>query len=97
MKTYDFGLRLKELRERQGLTQEQVAKRLEITKAAISSWERNISQPTTDTLKTLAVLYRAKTDYMLGLDNHVYIQADGLTHRQLEAVETIVGELKHKR
>ena len=96
MQTYDFGLRLKELREKQGFTQEQVAERLEITKAAISSWERNIAQPTADTLKTLAVLYRTKADYILGLDNHTYILADGLTHRQLEAVETIVGELKSR-
>ena len=45
MQTYDFGIRLKELRESQGFTQEQVAKKLDITKAAVSSWERNIAQP----------------------------------------------------
>ena len=96
METYDFGLRLKELREKHGFTQEQVADRLDVTKAAISSWERNIAQPTADTLKTLAVLYRAKADYILGLDNHTYILADGLSHRQLEAVETIISELKNR-
>jgi len=96
LEAFDFGMRLKKLREKQGLTQKQVAEKIGLTEAAVSSYERNIAQPTADTLKTLAVLYRVKADYILGLENHNYVLVDGLTHRQLEAVETIISELKPK-
>ena len=93
---YDFGLRLKELREKQKLTQKQVAEKIGLTEAAVSSYERNIAQPTSDTLKTLAVLYKTKSDFILGLENRNYILADGLTIRQQEAVAIIIDELKPK-
>ena len=97
MYAYDFGLRLKELRDRQSLTQKQVADKIGLTEAAISSYERNIAQPTSDTLKTLAILYKTKTDFILGLDNRNYILAEGLTQRQQEAIEIIINELNPKK
>lgn len=54
---YDFGLRLKQLREKHNLSQSQVAKRLGITRAAISSYENNISLPSVNVLAELALLY----------------------------------------
>ena len=53
---YDFGLRLKQLREKHNLSQSQVAKRLGITRAAISSYENNISLPSVNVLAELALL-----------------------------------------
>ena len=93
---YDFGIRLKELREKQNLTQKQVADKIGLTEAAVSSYERNIAQPNADTLKTLAIIYKTKADYILGLENLNYILAEGLTEKQQEAIETIIHELKLK-
>ncbi len=41
----DFGRNLKEIRERSGFTQRQVADRLKVTPAAVSKWERNTNEP----------------------------------------------------
>lgn len=41
----DFGRNLKEIRERSGYTQRQVADRLHVTPAAVSKWERNTNEP----------------------------------------------------
>ena len=43
MEIYDFGLRLKELREKKRLSQNEVASRLEISRSQISAYERNTS------------------------------------------------------
>ena len=95
---YDFGLRLKQLREKHNLSQSQVAKRLGITRAAISSYENNISLPSVNVLAELALLYRVSTDYMLGLDNRTDIVLEDLTPRQSaviqEVMDTIVTEFK---
>ena len=95
---YDFGLRLKQLREKHNLSQSQVAKRLVITRAAISSYENNISLPPVNVLAELALLYRVSTDYLLGLDNRTAIVLEDLTPRQSaviqEVMDTLVTEFK---
>ena len=95
---YDFGLRLKQLREKHNLSQSQVAKRLGITRAAISSYENNISHPSVNVLAELALLYRVSTDYLLGLDNRTAIVLEDLTPRQSaviqEVMDTLVTEFK---
>ena len=95
---YDFGLRLKQLREKHNLSQSQVAKRLGITRAAISSYENNIALPSVNVLAELALLYRVSTDYLLGLDNRTAIVLEDLTPRQSaviqEVMDTLVTEFK---
>ena len=95
---YDFGLMLKQLREKHNLSQSQVAKRLGITRAAISSYENNISLPSVNVLAELALLYRVSTDYLLGLDNRTAIVLEDLTPRQSaviqEVMDTLVTEFK---
>lgn len=44
---------LKKLREKNSLTQEQMAKRVMVTRQAVSRWETGETQPNTDTLKLL--------------------------------------------
>ena len=45
---------LKKLREKNSLTQEQMAKRVMVTRQAVSRWETGETQPNTDTLKLLS-------------------------------------------
>lgn len=90
---YDFGYRLKELREKKKLSQLQVAKRLDITRASVSSYENNIATLSVDVLIKLALLYRVSTDYLLGIDNRRVIVIDNLTPRQQAVVETIMDTL----
>ena len=93
---YDFGLRLKQLREKHNLSQSQVAKRLGITRAAISSYENNISLPSVNVLAELALLYRVSTDYLLGLDNRTAIVLEDPRQSAViqEVMDTLVTEFK---
>lgn len=49
----DIGVKLKNLRIRQNLTQEELAERSELTKGFISQLERNLTSPSVATLKDL--------------------------------------------
>lgn len=91
---YDFGLVLKELRKKKKLSQEQVAKRLNLTKASISGYENNTITPSIDTIRELAILYNTTSDYLLGLDKKDIIVTEGLTSRQKDILETLVLEFK---
>lgn len=49
-----IGGNLKKLRVAQGLTQDQLAEKLHVTRQAVSNWERNVSHPDLDQLEAIA-------------------------------------------
>ena len=89
---YDFGERLKELRENKKLSQTQVAKRLSLTRSSVSGYENNISVPSIEVLSKMA-LYGTTTDYILGIDNRKVIVLDGLTDREAAVIQDMVSML----
>lgn len=67
-------LRLKELRQSRGFTQQQVAEYLEITQAAYSLYELGKRQADYKTLTRLSAFFGVSVDYILGV-------SDDLGHR----------------
>ena len=61
-----FGKRLKLLREEKKLTQEELGKYINMTKANISKYENEGLEPNIDTIKLLADLFVIPVDYLLG-------------------------------
>ncbi len=60
-----IGDRLKELRRRHNLTQEEIADRLNISRGTYAHYEVNKRQPDYDTLKKFADFFGCTTDYLL--------------------------------
>ena len=93
---FDFGSRLRELRRRKKMTQAQVAKRLNLSKTAVSGYENNTKTPSVDVLIQLSILYGVTTDYLLGLDNREMLYVGELGGRQRELLEMLVSEMRGK-
>ncbi len=91
---YDFGLRLKELREAKNLSQVDVARRLDVTRSTISGYERNTIMPRAEQLVKLAILYNTSVDYMLGITNRSYLYLDDLSASQQQTILDVVERLK---
>jgi len=91
---FDFGLRLKKLRNNKNLTQTQVAKRLNLHKTSIYGYENNIRTPSIQVLSQLALFYGVSTDYLLGHDNRSIICTDELTDNQIEILNQLITEFK---
>ncbi len=68
---YKFPERLKELREGKGLSQIQLAKKLnnEITNSAIAMWETNQRVPNLLAVILLAQFFDVSIDYLAGITN----------------------------
>ena len=64
----EFNEKLQELRKQKGLTQEQLAKALFVSRAAISKWESGRGYPNIDSLKAIAKLYNVSIDELLSGD-----------------------------
>lgn len=57
--------KLVSLRKQKGLTQMDLAERLNVSRQAVSRWEGGYSVPSTDNLKILSELYSVSLDYLL--------------------------------
>lgn len=61
-----ISLRLKELRQRAGATQTELAQLLGVSREAYSMYEAGKRQPSLSVLDTLASHYRVTMDYLVG-------------------------------
>ena len=68
---FDFGLRLRELREKHKLSQEQLGRRVDRSKSVISSYENNLKMPPLSILTDFAVIFNVSLDYLAGLTDTV--------------------------
>ncbi len=60
-----FGEKLRQLRVRSGLTQEQLAQKIYVTRTAISKWETDRGYPGIDSLKQLSEIFGVSIDYLM--------------------------------
>ena len=93
---YDRGLRLKELRKRRGLSQQEVADRLGVTRSTISAYERNNKSPSLEALEKLAIIYNSSVDYIWGMNKRANIYLDDLTESQQRVIIEIVEKLREE-
>ncbi len=61
-----FAERLKELRQENGLSQAQLAKRAGCSQPMITLWEKGECEPTASYIIKLADILNCTTDYLLG-------------------------------
>ena len=66
-----FGKRLKELRLREGLTQQALGDMVNVTKVSICCYEKGTRTPTLDTLIALSNIFHVDYTYFLGGDSYV--------------------------
>lgn len=67
-----------ELRNRAGLSQEELAEKVYVTRQAVSRWENGETTPNTETLKLLSQLFDVSINTLLGSPRELYCQCCGM-------------------
>lgn len=67
----DIGEKLKAYRNNLGLTQEEVSKKIYVSRATISSWETNRTSPDIDKIIDLSLIYDVSLDDLLKSDPQI--------------------------
>ena len=60
-----LGEKILDLRRRNAMSQDVLAEKLEVSRQAVSKWERDEAMPETDKIVRMAQLFRVSTDYLL--------------------------------
>ncbi len=69
---------LKNLREKNSLTQEEMAQRVNVTRQAVSRWETGETQPNTEMLKVLSREFSVSINTLLGAPRTLFCQCCGM-------------------
>ena len=67
------------LRTKAGLSQEELAEKVYVTRQAVSRWENGDTVPNTDTLKLLSKLFDVSVNTLLGSPRKLVCQCCGMT------------------
>lgn len=99
--TKRFAKLLKELRETNGLTQEQLAKELNVSRGAISYYEKCERTPDIEFLDSVSMLFDLSPDYLMGFTKNIkeehknMYELYGLTDEACDVLGNPSGTLGH--
>ena len=89
-----IGDRIKQLRIDAKMTQPELAKRLDVTRSAVATYENNSRQPSFQILIRLAKIFNVSTDYLLlGNDNN-WLDVEGLSGEQRAIIVSLIKNFK---
>lgn len=85
----NWSKRIKDLREDNDLTQQELAEKLNIDKKTLARYEKGKNEPTISTLIQLSLLFNVSIDYIAGIKDINIIETPGIK----EELETLNEKL----
>ncbi|WP_121639516.1 helix-turn-helix domain-containing protein [Virgibacillus sp. Bac330] len=89
-----LGDRLKKLRKQKKITQEELGKKVNVTKVSISGYENGHRTPDTETLQKLADFFEVTTDYLLGRSDESNPHWNELTEKDEKDIAKRMEKIK---
>ena len=89
----EFNEKLQELRKNKGLTQEELAEALYVSRTAISKWESGRGYPSIDSLKEIAKYFSVTIDELLSSDEVLSIAEENNKQKETHLRSLVFGLL----
>ncbi len=89
----EFNEKLQELRKKKGLTQEELAEALYVSRTAISKWESGRGYPSIDSLKEIAKYFSVTIDELLSSDEVLSIAEEDNKQKEKNLRSLVFGLL----
>ena len=87
----EFHEKLQVLRKEKGLTQEELAQILFVSRAAVSKWESGRGYPSIDSLKAIANYFSVSIDMLLSTDEVITIAQEDATQKRKSLCALVFG------
>lgn len=92
----EFGVKLRELRKQNHLTQKQLAELIGVQNSIISFYEVGERIPSPDVIVKLAMVLHVSADYLLGLEKQESVDISGLNESDKSLIRSLVYSLREK-
>ena len=89
----EFHEKLQELRKQKGLTQEELAESLYVSRTAISKWESGRGYPNIDSLKAIAKFYCVTIDELLSGEEVLTLAEEDQKQKESQLRDLVFGVL----
>lgn len=89
----EFNEKLQELRKAKGITQEELAARLYVSRTAISKWESGRGYPNIESLKAIAKFFSVSVDELLSSDEILNIAEEDCKQNEKHFCTLVYGLL----
>jgi len=89
----EFCEKLQELRKQKGLTQEELAKELFVSRTAIAKWESGRGYPNIDSLKAVAVFFGTTVDELLSTNELLIVAEEDGRQQEKHTRDLLFGLL----
>ena len=90
-----MGLKIREIRKQRGLTQSDLARRINKSVSAISSYESGRQVPPLDVALTISRALRVSLEDLIGSEKSTLISIQNLTEQQQKIVLAIIDEFTY--
>lgn len=90
----NFNERLKELRKNKGLTQEELASKLYVSRTTISKWESGNGYPSIDILKSLANFFEISIDELISNNEVLDLSKENIIKEKKKNINLVIGLLE---
>ncbi|CAM3115104.1 helix-turn-helix domain-containing protein [Lactococcus hircilactis] len=90
-----FGDKLRTLRLEKKMTQQDLAARMGLVSASISSYEKSRKYPSVEILIQLCQIFDVSADYLLGLSDDKEINLSALTDEQMRIILQLIAEFEN--
>ena len=89
----EFNEKIQQLRRRRGLTQEELAEKLYVSRTAVSKWESGRGYPNIESLKAIAEFFSVTVDELLSSDEVLVLAEDSANQKTSRFGDLIYGLL----
>lgn len=89
----EFNEKLQELRKKKGLTQEELADKLYVSRTAVSKWESGRGYPNIESLKAIAGFFSVSVDALLSSDEILNVAEENQKETENRFRDTVFGLL----
>lgn len=89
--------RIRYLRDKAGLTQSDLAKKLGISRSAVNSWEMSLSSPSLANILEMTEIFHVSADYLISSEQKLLLDLTPLSNEEREIVIKLVACLAEKK
>lgn len=94
---YNLCQRITELRTSVGMTQSELARRLDVTRSSVNSWELGFATPQLKHIVEMAKIFNTTVDGILNTSSQSVIDISELTEKEQKAIFAIIDCFKNRK